>query len=76
MPDLNIVKTRKEMIEQVRQAGLSIINHAEDIVGESKGLLTVEVSFLVKRDYEEQPTIEIKRKFIPDDIFTDETKEE
>lgn len=69
MSHVNTTKTKEEMIEQIRRAGASIVNNAENIIGDITGLLVCNVSFDIKPDMNELATIEVKRSYIADEML-------
>ncbi len=64
--------TYEELIKQIKDCGQSIIDNAENILGDNRYFLTLNVNFTISRSKEQIPDIEIKRTFIPEKEVEDE----
>lgn len=71
MADKRKIKTRLEMIEDIKNIGRSIILNADDILGNEKYFLKSTVSFIITRDRDEMPTISVTKEFIPEGEIDD-----
>lgn len=60
------IKTYDELINDIKAAGASIINNAESILGNEKYFINVKVSFVIDRNKNNIPTINVSREFIPE----------
>lgn len=60
------IKTRAELIEEIKAAGLSIIHNAESILGDETYFLNTIVSFKVERSKDSISTVHVHREFIPE----------
>lgn len=61
------IKSREELIEDIINAGKSIINNADSILGNEKYFLNCKVTFTIDRNINNIPTISVQREFIPED---------
>lgn len=65
-------KTYDELVKELKDAGQSIIDNAESILGNERYFCDVGVNFVVKRLKDETPFIHIVREFIPEKQIEDE----
>ena len=63
--------TRKELVEQIKQCGQSIIDNADDILGNERYFSHLQVDFQIFRSTNQIPCIEITRAFIPEQQIED-----
>lgn len=61
------IKSREELIEDIINAGKSIINNADSILGNEKYFLNCKVTFIIDRNINNIPTISVQREFVPED---------
>lgn len=61
------IKSREELIEDIINAGKSIINNADSILGNEKYFLNCKVTFTIDRNINNIPTISVQREFVPED---------
>ena len=66
------MKTYNELIKQIKDAGQAIIDNAESILGNERYFMDVHVNFVISRDFDQVPHIEINRHFIPEKQIEDE----
>lgn len=66
------IKTYEELIKQIKDAGQSIIDNAESILGNERYFIDVHVNFVVSRDFSQIPQLEINRHFIPEKEIEDD----
>lgn len=64
--------TRKEMVEQIKACGQSIIDNADSILGDERYFLKLTVAFDIYRAIDIVPTIEINRSFSPELTMEDQ----
>ena len=60
-----VKNARDEWIQQIREAGESIVKNAESIVGTEQYLMGLDVNVNVNPN-EQLPEITVNRKFLPD----------
>lgn len=60
------IKTKSELVEEIKAAGLSIIQNAESILGDEKYFLNTIVSFKIERSKDSVSTVHVHREFIPE----------
>lgn len=60
------IKTKAELVEEIKAAGLSIIQNAESILGDEKYFLNTIVSFKIERSKDSVSTVHVHREFIPE----------
>lgn len=60
------IKNREELINDIINAGKSIINNADSILGNEKYFINCKVSFTIDRNLNNIPTISVQREFIPE----------
>lgn len=61
--------TRQQMIEMVKCTGQSIIDRAEDIVGDYEDTDSLYLSVLLESNMDSLPTFDINRKTMPKKLF-------
>lgn len=66
MSQNKMMYTYEELLDQIKHCGQSIIDNAENILGNERYFTGVTVTFDIFRDADSIPEIEIKRKFIPE----------
>ena len=67
-----ITYTREELLKQIKSCGQSIIDNAEDILGNERYFLKLSIGFDIFRNRNTEPCIEINRMFVPETIIEDE----
>lgn len=60
------IKTREELINEIKFVGQSIIDNADSILGNEKYFLGVRITSNIERNLGNVPTINISRNFIPE----------
>ena len=64
MSQSNLVKTKEEMINQIKDTALNILYDAENIIGTSDNVLCYHIEFDVKKEQDEIPTYSISRLYM------------
>ena len=64
-----MLANRKQMIEIVKIAGQTLINRAEDIVGDYKNMTSLDIDLSFEPDIERIPQIHIHREIAPKEYF-------
>lgn len=75
MAEQKQIKTREDLINDVRICGQSIINNAENIVGDERYFLKGIIQFIIQRNDNSIPTIQISREFVPEQYIENIGKE-
>lgn len=71
----NKIKTREDLVEEVKKCGQSIIDNADSIIGNEKYFLKTIVQFVVQRNADGLATIQTSREFIPEAMIDELGKE-
>ena len=66
MSQKRMMYTYEELLDQIKHCGQSIIDNAENILGNERYFTSVTVTFDIFRNANFMPEIEIKRRFTPE----------
>ena len=69
------IKTREDLVQEIKNCGESIIKNADSIVGNERYFLKAIVQFVIQRDSNGIATVQINREFIPENVIEDIGKE-
>lgn len=75
MAGQNKMKTREDLVKEIKDCGQSIIDNAESILGDERYLIKVAVQFVVQRNSDSMATIVTSKEFIPEAVIEDLSKE-
>ena len=75
MAGQNKMKTREDLVKEIKDCGQSIIDNAESILGNERYLIKVAVQFVVQRNSDSMATIVTSKEFIPEAVIEDLSKE-
>lgn len=70
------IKTKEDLVQEVKNCGESIIKNADSIVGDERYFLKAIVQFVVQRNADGLATVQISREFIPENVIEQISKEE